>query len=165
MYFFRFRRFSYPMWMACCMVGNCDSAIAKSGSKTCLTLCYRLNWSTAPAAFSSLLLPLRKAERNIQRQLGGGSTDVDVVGFSTTGLTSEKPEPSIGHTCVPEITGQVICGLFSKLDFHRLSILFDRTVLWNSLWKSLVWYLCERSELRMLLKGKIPKISFLTPFS
>ena len=126
------------MWMACCMVGNCDSAIAKSGSKTCLTLCYRLNWSTAPAAFSSLLLPLRKAERNIQRQLGGGSTDVDVVGFSTTGLTSEKPEPSIGHTCVPVITGSShMWTLFkTRLSSTIYLILFDRTVLWNSLWKA-----------------------------
>ena len=40
-----------------------------------------------------------RAEHTTPASGWGGSTDVDVVGcFSTTGLTSEKPEPSIGHT-------------------------------------------------------------------
>ena len=80
-----------------------------------------------------------RAEHTTPASGWGGSTDVDVVGcFSTTGLTSEKPEPSIGHTCVPVITGSShMWTLFkTRLSSTIYLILFDRTVLWNSLWKA-----------------------------
>ena len=90
------------MWLACCMVGNCGLKsgsnlpyVQAAGCRLCrLELHFKLYSTKGRAEHNEAPMPTSGCLKN-------GSA-IAVVGFSHR-LTSEKPEPSIGHTCVPTI--------------------------------------------------------------